>query len=164
MQLQTFNDRLSSFQNLTTNPAIWTFFGIPASDRDTVYTHDAISEALASYGVVGMIAFLAVLVTILSVSHRVVWRATKSSERSYAALLLSFIFANLFVGALLQSHIAIYPINFIFWMCTGALLKITFNQQSIAEANPRMDLVTLVEASRNKQTATVMAPFLAAKR
>ena len=144
--LQTFNDRLSSFETLKSNPAIWSAFGLTTEQRDGIFVHDAISQTLVSYGVVGMLAFMTVLFVVLSTSHRLVWKATDPAALYYAALLLAFIFSNLFVGALMQSHIDIFPVNFIFWMCAGALLKITFNQQTIVETKPKIDLAALAAA------------------
>ena len=159
LQLQTFNDRLSSFQALREDRTIWSAFGLPANQRATIFVHDAISQTLVSYGAVGMLAFLVVLVTVLSTRHRLVWKATNSAERSYAALLLSFIFANLFVGALLQSHIDIFPVNFIFWMCAGALLKITFNQQLIVEVKTKLDLAALAAALKPKEPLAAIGRY-----
>ena len=136
-----------SFQTLRDNRAIWSLFGLPASVRASIYSHDAISETLVSYGAVGMLAFLLLLGYVLSVSHRIVWKAPQGPERSYTALLLSFIFANLFVGALMQSHISIFPVNFIFWMCGGALLKITLHQQPVLLEDKPRSVVVAVESA-----------------
>lgn len=160
LQLQTFNDRLSSFQTLRDNHDIWSLFGLPAEQRDSIFVHDAITQTIVSYGVIGMLAFLGVLVLVLSISHRLVWRAKDSADLYYAALLLSFVFSNLFVGALMQSHIDIFPVNFIFWMCTGALLKITFNQQPIIVAKPKLDLAALTAALKTaKRPVTAMTGY-----
>jgi hypothetical protein len=140
-QLQTFNDRLYSFQTLTEDPNIWTLFGVPSAERTDFHVHDAISETLISYGVVGSLAFVVVLVVVLVISHRVVWRSDDRAERGYAALLLSMIFANIFIGAVMQSHISIFPINFLFWLCVGALTTVTFKKPAAAAAG--FDLETL---------------------
>lgn len=161
-QLQTFNDRLSSFQTLTHSQNIWSPFGLSTEQREAIFVHDAISETLVSYGVIGLLAFVTVLVVVLGASHRLVWKATNPSDQYYASLLLSFIFANLFVGAIMQSHINIFPVNFIFWMCAGALLKITFNQQTIVAVKPKIDPVALaaaIKAARRPVTATVMGGY-----
>ena len=158
-QLQTFNDRLYSFQNLRDNREIWSFLGLSAEEKDNIFAHDAITQAVISYGAVGLAAFITVIVMVLSTSHRLVWRATNESDRSYASLLLSFIFANLFVGALMQSHIDIFPVNFIFWVCAGALLKITFNQQPIVIKKPTIDLAALAAALAPKKPAPVMSNY-----
>ena len=143
--LQTFNDRLLSFQTLRESSSIWTAFGMPTDMRGTVYVHDAITQTLVSYGVVGMLAFMVLLGQTLAVSHRLVWKAPNGPERSYAAMLLAFIFANLFVGAIMQSHIEIFPVNFIFWMCAGALLKITVHQQPILVEDKPKPIVIKVD-------------------
>ena len=149
--LQTFNDRLYSFENLRDNRAIWSFFGLAVEERESIFAHDAITQSIVSYGVVGVTAFVTVIVTILTMSHRLVWRATNEQDQRYASLLLGFVFSNLFVGALMQSHIDIFPVNFIFWMCAGALLKITFQQQPIVLVKPKVDLAALAEALRIKR-------------
>ncbi len=159
LQLQTFNDRLYSFQTLRDNREIWSFFGLSAEEKESIYAHDAITQAVTSYGVVGLAAFLTVLVTVLTMSHRLVWQATNAPDRRYASLLLSFIFSNLFVGAILQSHIDIFPVNFIFWVCAGALLKITFNQQPIVAVKPKIDLAALAAALKPKQRPAIMAGY-----
>jgi hypothetical protein len=140
-QLETFNDRLFSFQTLTDRKEIWTFFGMPPSDQAGFSVHDAITQTIMAYGVVGMVVFLTVLVAGLVISHRVVWRSTDPVERSYAALLLSLVFSNIFVGAVMQSHIAIFPINFLFWLCAGALTTVTFKKPAVEAAG--FDLETL---------------------
>lgn len=155
LQLQTFNDRLWSFETLRTNPDIWSFFGLSAAQKENIFAHDAITESILSYGVVGLAAFLTVIIVILSMSHRLVWQATNDADRRYAALLLAFIFANLFVGALMQSHINIFPVNFIFWVCAGALLKITFNQQPIVLKEPKIDLAALAASLRPKPVSAL---------
>lgn len=127
--LQTFNDRLWSFENLRDNPAIWSAFGLTAEEKGSIYTHDAISQTLVSYGVVGMFAFIAVLVGVLVISHRLIWNVRDKADRLYLSLLVAFIFSHLFIGGIMQTHITIYPINFIFWMCVGVLLKIITSQQ-----------------------------------
>ena len=159
LQLQTFNDRLSSFQTLRDNREIWSFFGLSTDEKETIFALDAITQAIISYGVVGLIAFLSVLVTVLVMSHRLVWQATNVADRRYASLLLSFIFANLFVGAVLQSHIDIFPVNFIFWVCAGALLKITFHQQAIVVVKPTIDLAALAASLKPKQRPAIMAGY-----
>ena len=159
LQLQTFNDRLYSFQNLRDNREIWSFFGLSSTEKASISAHDAITESIISYGIVGLLAFVTVIVTVLIMSHLLVWKATNSSDRRYSALLLSFIFSNLFVGALMQSHIAIFPINFLFWVCAGALLKITFNQQPIVIKQPKIDLESLeaaLKATKRRPTVNVL--------
>ncbi len=155
VQLQTFNDRLWSFQILRDNREIWSFFGLTVAEKQNIFAHDAITESIISYGVIGLIAFVTVIVAVLSVSHRLVWQATNANDRRYAALLLAFIFSNLFVGALMQSHINIFPVNFIFWICAGALLKITFNQQPIVLKKPTIDLVALAAAIKPRPVAAM---------
>ena len=117
-----------------------------------------------SYGVCGLLAFVGVLVWILSLSHRVVWRAMGHSERSYAALLLSFIFANIFVGAMMQSHISIFPMNVVFWMCSAALLKITFNPPPAVEEKGKVDLVALIDATNARRSAGALTPHFLPNR
>ena len=158
LQLQTFNDRLYSFQNLRDNREIWSLFGLSTEEKENFFAHDAITQSVMSYGAVGLFAFLSVIVVVLAMSHRLVWRATNASDRSYASLLLSFVFANLFVGALMQSHIDIFPVNFIFWVCAGALLKITFHQQPIVQKKPTIDLAALA-AMVAKKPQPVMSSY-----
>ncbi len=67
------------------------------------------------------------MIAVLWMTHRIVWEETDNSRRRYTSLLLSFVFANLFIGAMMQSHIDIFPVNFLFWFSTGALLKITLH-------------------------------------
>ena len=159
LQLQTFNDRLSSFQTLKENSSIWSAFGVSNELKESIFAHDAITQMIISYGVIGSLAFVAVIVLVLATSHRLVWKATSPADRSYAALLLSFVFANLFVGALLQSHIDIFPVNFIFWLCAGALLKITFHQQPIVAVKPKIDLAALAAALKPKEPLAAMGRF-----
>ena len=128
--LQTFNDRLYSFITLTEVSGVWTAFGLPERERTNFSVHDAITESLVKYGALPLFIFLGVMAVILIASHRMVWREHDLARRRYVTLLLSLIFSNLFVGAMLQSHINIFPINFIFWFCVGALLKVVLQEQT----------------------------------
>ena len=151
LQLQTFQRPPLELRNCCDPTGKSGRFSVsPPTKRRTIFAHDAITESIISYGVVGLAAFVTVIVTVMSVSHRLVWQATNQSDRRYAALLLAFIFSNLFVGALMQSHINIFPVNFIFWICAGALLKITFNQQPIVLKKPTIDLAALAVALKPK--------------
>ena len=119
--------------------------------------HDAITQTVAGYGVVGTLVFAIVLITALVVSHRVVWRSDKQIERNYMALLLSLVFANIFVGAVMQNHIAIFPVNFLFWLCAGALTTVTFKKPAVEAA--AFDLETLreiIESSAKKKPAAAV--------
>jgi hypothetical protein len=141
VHLQTFNERLFSFQTLTDNKLIWTAFGMSPSEMEGIAVHDAITQTVMGYGVVGTLVFLGFLTGGLVVSHRVVWKSTDPIERNYMALLLSLIFANIFVGAVMQSHIGIFPVNFLFWICAGALTTATFKKPAVEAA--AFDLETL---------------------
>ena len=157
-QLETFNDRLYSFQTLTDQKEIWTLFGLSPTAQAAFSVHDAITQTIMGYGIVGTLVFLGVLVGGLIVSHRVVWNSTNPVERNYTALLLSLIFANIFIGAVMQNHIAIFPINFIFWVCAGALTTVTFKKPAVEAA--AFDLETLreiIESSSSKRKGLAMA-------
>jgi hypothetical protein len=157
LQLETFNDRLFSFQTLTGNSQIWTFFGMTPDEASAYAVHDAITQTIIGYGMVGSIVFLGVLITGLVISHRVVWRSTDPTERSYMALLLSLIFANIFVGAVMQNHIAIFPINFLFWLCAGALTTVTFKKPAVeAAAFDLESLQALIETSSKRKVQPAM--------
>ena len=143
LHLQTFNERLYSFMSLTSDPGMWSFFGLPVSERGNFALHDAISQTLVEYGAIPLIVFVGLLIAVLCLSHQLVWREHDLPRRKYVALLLSMVFANLFTGALMQSHINIFPINFIFWFCVGALLKVVFQERSSRLANTHQALEPL---------------------
>ncbi len=123
VRLGTFASRLTSYENLLTKSEYWTPLGIPISHGITVdqfsekgyYAHDAITNALLTYGyiplTVGGISLICIVLTI----HRGVLSASDPDMKNLMTASLACaigIAAGLMAnGAQLRT----YPVNLYFW-------------------------------------------------
>ena len=129
----TYGDRLLGFQNLLTNPAFWTPFGVRegALARHTsramlgdAFSHDMIGNMLLNYGVVGT-AFLAALgISLWVFIHRHVLRIRDHAIKMLALGYLSGCFGIVFISFLSGPSMGVYPLNFLFWTGVGGVFLI----------------------------------------
>jgi len=129
--LGTYSERLFGFQNMFTNRAMWTWFGNPDLEyrvggdfsRDEI-VHDAVGQMLVSHGIVGVVLMFITLIVSLSFLHRKTLAIRSGSARALGRTLLSVAMATFFGGMLTGNHIAVFPINMIFWCLVGALVTL----------------------------------------
>jgi hypothetical protein len=120
-RIGTFTDRANSYRNVLTDPDLWSWFGL--GQGNTMVTHDAIGETLASYGVVGLVAIGSLCIVGLYKFHSLILQRRDDSIISALGLLMAIITSNLFASIIFQSHIVIFPANFFFWFCVGCAFK-----------------------------------------
>jgi hypothetical protein len=120
----TMNARLDGWKNLTTNPKIWTPFGMKRAggqfqDGDEAYYgHDFIVEFLVKYGYIALSIVVCVGLIFLVMLNRVYFHSPIASlERRICRLSLA-VSAGIFVGGLGNgAQLWVYPQNFYFYLC-----------------------------------------------
>ena len=129
--LGTYSERLFGFQNMFTNRAMWTWFGNPDLEyrvggfqgRDEI-VHDAVGQMLVSHGIVGVVLMFIALIASLFFLHRKTLAIRSGSARALGRALLSVAMATFFGGMLTGNHIAVFPINMMFWCLVGTLVTL----------------------------------------
>ena len=119
-RLQTFSDRLKSFDQLK-HASTYSLFGL---DYEIV-SHDAITTGVARYGVVPMIAVGLIGMLLLVQVHRALLRLPSVNERRAASLLLGLSAATFAGGALVGGVFGTFPNNVYWWMMMGGLAMMT---------------------------------------
>jgi hypothetical protein len=131
----TFSDRLISFRNVMTNPAFHTLFGVRDAaeleqDSQDYLAHDQIGQILISYGFAGLILFGLVLILTLWFAHRAVFRQQDKLKREMLLGILSVELATILSGMLFGSHLAVFPINVLFYLFASTVFTVGRNVDS----------------------------------
>jgi len=136
---RTFSTRIEGFRNILTNPEFHTPFGNPelrkaARDRSSDATaHDAVSQALVQFGLVGTGLFAAIMIGGLSFAHIRILRVRDKLRRELSIVATCVIFSVFTAGLFSGSSVGVYPINFLFWFCCGILAsQLVVSQKQIA--------------------------------
>ena len=131
----TYSERLKSLHNLKSNPQFWTLFGnssLQSEERrfgsEDFIVHDAISQGLIRWGVMGFGFFLISGSLILFQIHKRIYSSETESIKTLGCGLVACIVSNLVTGSLSGSHLHIFPINLFFWMIFGFLISIFISQ------------------------------------
>jgi O-antigen ligase len=145
--LGTATDRVKGWVNLTTNPDVWTPFGLRVAGvkfdplMDTIYYgHDFIIEFLLKYGYVGLGLASMVGVFVLVKINKICFSAPQGSEeRSLCRLAIAFA-GGIFVGGLGNgAQLWVYPQNFYFYLCIS-LVYATYvqsrRQELVSQSQP----------------------------
>lgn len=135
-RVSTFTARLVGFRNLITNPQFWTFFGMKEEYVTTeTFRHDALTDALARYGFMPVLAVASCLIWLL-------WR----TQRSYLAL-RDPVRRNLVVGCIAVAvgiysagltspvNLSVFPINIFFYLSIGITISLIHNQEEQTESD-----------------------------
>lgn len=119
-RLQTFSDRLKSFDQLK-RADTYSWFGL---DHE-ILSHDAITTGVARYGALpmGMVAIVGVL--LLVKVHRALLRLPSVNERRAASMLLGLSAATFAGGALVGGVFGTFPTNVYWWLLMGGLAMMT---------------------------------------
>ncbi len=136
LRLGTYSDRLISFHNLTTNPRFWSLFGNRdlIKERATgggadVSMHDALTGLLVYYGFFGLILVLGFFVFIIYKFHMEIFLTKDPENKEIGCIFLSIILGVLVTGMFSGNQIHIFPVNLIFWLMFGVLLKVFLNRR-----------------------------------
>lgn len=128
----TYSERLYGFQNMFKNRSLWTWFGNPklttmqgdqVGDDETV--HDAIGQMLVTHGIVGVLLLVSAGSFALFVLHRRILSIRKGPNESLGRGLLSVGIAIFLSGMLTGTHLAVFPLNLLFWSAVGVLVAVT---------------------------------------
>ncbi|SRR5579862_143867 len=153
-RLETYSARLYSYQNLLNNGDLWTWFGnssLAASRvvQNNELSHDAITQTLVSFGVVGLAIILYVGVASFAWLHERVLRLRAGRERAWGVGLLSILAGIMASGLLTGNHLAVYPLSFLFWALAGTLVRhIRLNEEPALAQEPLYSPARDVGAAR----------------
>ena len=130
-RIGTYSERLYGFQNVFRNRAMWTWFGNPnlaykPGQEEIIdeVVHDAIGQTLVSYGIAGLLTLVSGGSLALLFLHRRILSIPKGPGEILGRVLLSILIATFFGGMLTGSHIAVFPLNLLFWMTVGMLVTV----------------------------------------
>jgi len=117
LNMNSYVDRLQGFANVLMNPQAYTLFGLgdPTERSTAFYNHDPVSEALLSYGVVGLVLGTVVGGVLLWRIHEVVVGMKHPVLRALAAACLANAAGSVAVSLLNGNLLGVYPINVFFW-------------------------------------------------
>ena len=133
-RLQTFSDRLKSFDQLK-HADTYSLLGL---DHE-ILSHDAITTGIARYGVLPM-AMVALIGALLLVQvHRALLRLPSVNERRAASLLLGLSAATFAGGALVGGVFGTFPNNVYWWMMMGGLAMMTVARRGPVESLESVD-------------------------
>lgn len=144
----TMNARLEGWENLTTNPKVWTPFGMKRAggqfqDGDEVYYgHDFIVAFLVKYGYIALSIAVCVGLIFLIQLNRVYFSSPIGSlERRVCRLALA-VSAGIFVGGLGNgAQLWVYPQNFYFYLSLAVVYTTYVNNWKAKRApTPVLDV------------------------
>lgn len=118
LNMNTYKERLHGFMNVLANPDAYTLFGMKDYDQqDSTYTsHDPLSAALLSYGVVPVVIGIAAGALALWRFHRVIFVMRDPVLQFFAASFLANAAGNIAVSMVNGSLLGTFPVNVFFWI------------------------------------------------
>ena len=140
VNMNSYVDRLQGFVNVLANPQAYSWFGIGGVDeRDSsFYNHDPVSDALLSYGVVGLGLGVIVCGFLLWRLHGIVLEMRSPVMRALAAASLANAAGNVAVSMINGNLLGVYPINVFFWGCISFAVALRRNDDmAVSEAKAR---------------------------
>lgn len=147
-RIETFSDRLISFQNVMSNPAFHTWFGnrdveeLEQGSRENE-AHDQIGQILISYGFAGLAIFGTALIVGLWFAHRAVFRQQDWLKRRILLGVFSVALATILSGMLFGSHLGVFPINVLFYLFVSMLFVAGRSETDVVEASRPADSSSL---------------------
>lgn len=118
-RVQTFSDRLEGFRNLASNPQVWSFFGVTEEVKESIYSHDPLTQSLLAYGVIPVSLVILVCFVLLSRIHSGILLIPDQRERWMAALALGTTAGVVGTSMLSGSRTSIFPITVFIWLMLG---------------------------------------------
>jgi hypothetical protein len=127
-RIGTFSDRLMGFIALTKNPEVYTLFGYGADrgtdPRDPLFCHDMITGTVVRYGVVTALIFGIIVIRVLTLSHRVIYRLDDPSHRRLGATLLALAFSFFVVSMISGTILQVFPVNVFLFLFLSLLVLV----------------------------------------
>ena len=123
LRIQTYVERLRGFVNLTRSTDMYSLFGLPEEQKatETTYNHDPISSLLVDFGVVGLVAALAVVFFGLRAIHSRLLAFPPGENRDTVVLLTAINVGWLASHVLFHGVITTFPVNAFFWLFIGMI-------------------------------------------
>jgi hypothetical protein len=126
--IQTYSDRLQSYQNIFTNPKFQTLLGAGFTLSDSGVgeetVHDAISQTLLRFGIVGSAVLFIITSLFLYKLHKSIFIIPDSKYKDMAIMFVAIVFLTLWTGIFSGSSLHVFPINFYFWFSIGCIVVI----------------------------------------
>ena len=123
--VSTFSDRLRGWEHFM-DASTWTLFGTGVSSADEYAEkggHDLVNKILLKAGVVGLLFVLVTVVCVLTILHRIVWRAPSKELKKEGAFLLASFVPVLIMNVMGGGNLNTVPINLQMWsMLAGVLV------------------------------------------
>jgi hypothetical protein len=133
-RVQTFSDRLEGFRHLVSDVRIWTLFGASENVKGSLSSHDPLTSALLSYGLVPVVILLVFLCFLLVRIHRSIWALQDSRQRWIAAASLGIVLGLVATCMVSGNRMTVFPVNLFMWMFVGVMWANTSKQGSVAPA------------------------------
>ncbi len=127
-RLQTFSDRLKSFDQLK-RADTYSWFGL---DQE-IFVHDEVTASIVRFGLLPVALIGLVATVFLIMVHRALLRLSCPTDRRVAALLLGLSAATFAGGALVGGVFGTFPNNVYWWMTTGGMLMMTLARPATGE-------------------------------
>jgi len=132
LNIQTMSERLQGYVNVLGNPESWSLLGdwhyrAETAAHDENYNHDALSQLLLQFGIVGVGCIFGLITWAAVIIHSRVFKIRDEKMREMASLMLVlmvfFLFSNLF-----GKGFQVFPINMYFFLFVGLLLSLCFHE------------------------------------
>ncbi len=140
-RIQTFYDRLYSYSQLK-QPENYSLFGL----KHEIFTHDAITESLARFGVVPLAIGGFLILSRLRKIHQAISEIVSDGNRRIACLFLAIAFGIAACDIFFGGTAKVFPISAYLWAAIGGALIVVFYQkdESLSE-------VAAIQKTRVKQ-------------
>ncbi|OYW76679.1 MAG: hypothetical protein B7Z37_07710 [Verrucomicrobia bacterium 12-59-8] len=133
-RVQTFSDRLEGFRHLVSDGQIWTLFGASENVKGTLASHDPLTSALLSHGVVPVVFIIAFCIFFLVRIHRSIWALRDSRQRWISAASLGVVLGLLATCMISGNRMNIFPVNLFMWLLVGIMWANINQQRSVVPA------------------------------
>jgi len=131
-RVQTFSDRLEGFRQLSSNSQVWSLFGVSDEVRESIYSHDPLTQSLLAYGAVTVGLIIVIFGWLLTRTHRRMHLIKEPRERWLAALALGTAGSVVATSMLSGSRTSIFPITVFLWLMLGFIwARISANQKNV---------------------------------
>ena len=132
--IRSWEDRLVGFKNLTTNPKMWSFFGVNdrtghvsggqgrAGKLSDMFYHDGLTGAVVKYGAVPIFTGMVVGVFILFRVHRFQYNKLSGGSEKMFRIMLATIFASLVSLVAHGRLFYLFPANSLVWILIALVL------------------------------------------
>lgn len=124
LRVDTFSDRLRGWTNFL-EPSTWSLFGTGASSAEEYNEkggHDLVNKMLIKVGVAGLLPMLLLIIAVLFLLHRIVWRAPSVHLKKEGAFLLACFVPLLVMNIMGGGNLNTTPSNLQMWSMLAGIL------------------------------------------